>query len=147
MTPTHPPTLPPRRKPAVLIVDDEQDNLGTFARSFRKDYTVHMAASTAAALAALDREVIDVVITDYTMPVMNGVELLRTVAARWPAVARVIVSGHADLAELHNAQRLGIADDLLAKPWRRPDVLRIVERLLADAARPTSSASSGDGGA
>jgi len=118
-------------KPVVLIVDDEPANLGTFVRSFRKEFVVRIATSGSEALRELDHEPADVVITDYTMPEMNGVELLRLVAVRWPGVKRLIISGHSDLPELHNAERLGFAAGLLPKPWRKPEILETIGRLLA----------------
>jgi CheY-like chemotaxis protein len=130
MTPQPLTTTAPERRPVILVVDDEPANLQTFARAFRKEFVVRVAASPALALEALDGATVDVVIADYTMPGMTGIELLRSVASRWPAIARVIVSGHAELPELHDAHRTGLAAELLPKPWRRADIIRVVNQLV-----------------
>jgi YesN/AraC family two-component response regulator len=67
-----------------------------------------------------------VVLTDYTMPGMSGADLLEIVAARWPTVGRVIVSGRSDLDDLQAARHAGIVEALLPKPWDRDGVLQIV---------------------
>jgi DNA-binding NtrC family response regulator len=126
-------------KPVILIVDDEPANLGTFARSFRKELVVRTAPSAADALAELQREPVDMLITDFTMPYMNGLELLREVAARWPTIVRMIVSGHADLQELHDAVTEGLAVELLPKPWHKAEILRVIERHLVPWPRPNQS--------
>jgi len=117
-------TLIKMSRPVILMVDDEPANLGTFARAFRKELDVRVAGSAAAALDVLDREPVEIVITDYTMPGMNGVELLQIVADRWPAVHRVSTSGHSDLPELVAAQRCGLITELLPKPVARVLPLR-----------------------
>jgi CheY-like chemotaxis protein len=131
-------------RPAILLVDDEQANLGTFARLFRKELDVKVAASGVAAIEILERHPIDVLITDYAMPGMNGLELLEIAAPRWPAVHRVVTSGHSDLPELLEAARTGLASELLPKPWHKPDLLAVIARVMARsgaavAVRPTGS--------
>jgi two-component system, NtrC family, response regulator HupR/HoxA len=117
--------------PVVLIVDDEKPNVSTFARVFRREYHVRTASSAEDALRALEAQPIDVVITDYTMPRMTGVELLEIAAQRWPDVGRVIMSGHSDLPELRVAEETGVVGALLTKPWDRETVLTVVARVLA----------------
>jgi DNA-binding NtrC family response regulator len=122
-----------RRKPRILVVDDEPANLGTFVRSFRKEYLVLTAGSGVAALEELDRTPVDILITDYTMPTMNGLQLLHSVATRWPTVRRLMISGHADLPELLDAQRIGLVAEVIPKPFRKAEILETVGRLLFEA--------------
>ncbi len=65
------------------------------------------------------------------MPVMTGIELLIAVAARWPTIHRVVVSGHFDLPVLQDAQRSGLAAALVEKPWTKAEILELVDRLIA----------------
>ena len=123
----------PEACPTILLVDDEAPNVTTFSRVFRRDYRVRTAQSGEDALRALESEPVDVVITDYTMPQMSGVDLLAAVAQRWPSVGRVMISGHADLEELRTAEANGVIQALLLKPWDREMVLKVIERLLAAA--------------
>lgn len=120
-------------RPVVLIVDDEPGNLGAFSRSFRKELEVVTADSGVAALHAMATHQVDVVITDYSMPNLNGIDVLRAVAEQWPATKRVIVSGHADLAVLHDAARSGLAAVLLSKPWNKAEMLATIRQLLVPA--------------
>lgn len=113
-----------------MVVDDEPANLSTFARSFRKELVVRTALSAADALAALAREPVELLIADYTMPAMNGIDLLRVVAVRWPRIVRMIVSGHADIPELRAAVRDGLAVELLPKPWSKAEILSSIARHL-----------------
>jgi len=93
---------------------------------------VRAAQSAEDAVRALESELVDVVITDYTMPQMSGVDLLAVVAQRWPAVGRVMISGHADLEELEAAKANGVIQALLLKPWDREMVLKTVAKVLDD---------------
>ena len=120
-------------KPVILIVDDEPGNLGAFARSFRKEFQVVTADSGTSALQAMETHAVDLVITDYTMPNMNGIEVLLAIAEQWPDAKRMIVSGHSDLPVLHEAARSGLAAKLLPKPWNKAEMLATIARLLVPA--------------
>lgn len=120
----------PEAGPIVLIVDDEAPNVSTFSRVFRREYRVRTALSGEDAVRALEKENVDVVISDYTMPQMSGVDLLELVAQRWPGVARVILSGHAELDELKGAEASGVVHAVLAKPWDREMVLKVLQQIL-----------------
>lgn len=114
----------------ILVVDDEPGNLGAFSRSFRKEFEVLTADSGAAALRTLATHPVDLVITDYTMPNMDGLDVLHAVAEGWPAAKRLIVSGHCDLEILHDAARSGLAAELVAKPWNKAEMLVTITQLL-----------------
>jgi sigma-B regulation protein RsbU (phosphoserine phosphatase) len=128
----------PEGGPIVLLVDDEAPNVSTFSRVFRRDYRLRTALSGEDAVCTLEQEPVDLVITDYTMPQMSGVDLLAVVAQRWPDVGRVMISGHADLDELRRAEANGLIQALLPKPWDREMVLKVVARVLARDRRETT---------
>ena len=86
--------------PVVLIVDDEIRSLETLRRTLEEAFEVFTAASTDEALAILQNEFIHVVISDQRMPDMTGVAFLKLVRERWPEVARIILSGYADNADI-----------------------------------------------
>ena len=114
--------------PVVLIVDDEIRSLETLRRMpLEEAFEVFTAASTDEALAILQNEFIHVVISDQRMPDMTGVAFLKLVRERWPEVARIILSGYADNADIIAAiNEAGIYQYLL-KPWR-PDALLLTVR-------------------
>jgi DNA-binding NtrC family response regulator len=78
----------------VLIVDD--DHHARFLLGALLDhagYTVVSACDGIAALNELHRQHVDVVVTDYRMPLLNGIELLRSIHIQYPRVPVVLVSG------------------------------------------------------
>ncbi|SDX14545.1 helix-turn-helix domain-containing protein [Paenibacillus sp. CF384] len=91
------------------------------------------------ALDIIDRVPIDLLLTDLTMPVMDGFELMRIVKERYPAVRTVVLTCHQDFHFLQDAMRLGaidyvvktdIADNVLEEM-----LLRISERIVAEQAQ------------
>ena len=75
-------------KVRVLVVDDVRLVLTSLRRLLeRAGFEVEAAESGADALALLGRTEVDVVLSDFMMPGMNGIELLREVAAKWPRAA------------------------------------------------------------
>jgi two-component system cell cycle response regulator len=113
----------------VLIVDDDRltreiarDALGDRAR-------VQVCASAEAALEALRSEPADLVLSDLTMPGMDGLQLLDRVRRSHPGTDFVLVTAHASVESAVQALRQGAADYLL-KPVRPDELAVVVERLL-----------------
>jgi CheY-like chemotaxis protein len=81
------------------------------------------------AVAALEGEQFDLLLSDYAMPGMNGGELVRRAREIQPAIRAAIVSGYADLPE-------GTALDVprLAKPFSEDDLAQLIGRLTAQRA-------------
>jgi DNA-binding NtrC family response regulator len=121
-----------RRAPAprLLVVDDDEVVLRAFERTFRRAYQVRTASSGALALAALEEQEVDVLITDFSMPVMNGLDLLRQVVIHHPAVARLILTAHADVPEVVALKQQGLVSAVLMKPWSREEVEGAVTQAL-----------------
>ncbi len=117
---------PPKGPPCVLVVDDDQANLDTFRRVFRKDFTLELADSGRAALEVVKSRDLDVVLTDFAMPEMNGVEFLRQARLLKPDLCRIMVTAHADLSEVVEANAAGLSAAVVMKPWERDDLLRLV---------------------
>ncbi len=108
----------------ILFVDDEQNVLEGIRRmlhSMRKEWAMHFVTSGAAALAKLDEEPFDVVVSDVRMPGMSGAELLVEVQRRHPRVVRMILSGQSD--EERIMKSIGPAHRYLSKPCS-PEMLR-----------------------
>jgi CheY-like chemotaxis protein len=78
----------------ILFVDDDPALLATYPRLLRREpYDVVVAASGRAALEILERDEIDLVISDEQMPEMKGTELLEHVRLRNPTIGRIILTG------------------------------------------------------
>lgn len=115
----------------VLLVDDEPNVLSALRRHFirLRHYSVLEAQSAPAALVILAEHPVHVIITDMRMPVMSGADLLRVVAQRWPTIARVLLTGYADLSVTTTAIREGLLDHL-TKPWEPQELLDCVEQAM-----------------
>jgi HD-like signal output (HDOD) protein len=114
---------------SILFVDDERDLLdGLRARLYkhRNDWHMQFAVSGDEALAILDREPIDLIVSDVRMPGMDGGQLLTQVKARWPTTMRIIVSGYSDPAQA--ARLTSLAHQYVAKPCEERQVENTIER-------------------
>lgn len=119
---------------SILVIDDNPE--------FRDILRVHLEANghrTFLAgdgdqgLALLERETVDIVLTDILMPQRDGLEVLREAKRRWPGLPVIAISGGGWIGAhelLGMAERLG-ADTILQKPVRREDLLSAVDDALA----------------
>lgn len=103
----------------ILCVDDERNVLRSLERIFLDDdYEILAAASGEDGLELLESAgQVQVVISDYRMPGMNGVEFLREVYKRYPASIRIVLSGYADTAAVVSAINEGHIYKFIPKPW------------------------------
>lgn len=88
-------TLEGLLRPLVLVVDDDKEFRGVLQSHLQaSELCRSVAVATAAeALRVLTSRPVQLVVTDYHMPVIDGVALLRVVRQRWPRVIRVLMSG------------------------------------------------------
>jgi len=125
---TEPGVAPPGGGLKVLYVDDEEDFVRTMAeRMEMRDLGGEVALSGEAALAMLETEVPDVIVLDLRMPGLDGLEVLRRVKARHPAVAVIIMTGRGSPEDEEEAKRLG-AFAYLTKPV---DITQLMEAVRA----------------
>ncbi len=107
-----------REDSKILFVDDEPNVLKALTRMFLEEpYTVRTAASGQEGLEVLEKEEVQIVISDYRMPSMNGVEFLREVRLRKPQTIRIVLSGYADIAYIVAAINEGQIYKFIPKPW------------------------------
>ncbi len=113
----------------ILFVDDERELLDSLrARLYkhRHDWNMKFVSSGEEAIAALEEQHFDLVVSDVRMPGMDGGQLLTVVKARWPNAMRIIVSGYSDPVQ---AVRLtSLAHQYIAKPCDGRELENIVER-------------------
>lgn len=114
------------KEPArILFVDDEQNVLHAVERMLLdEDYVIATASSGKEGLDFLEKNEVHVVVSDYRMPEMTGVEFLRIVARKWPDTVRIVLSGYSDTAAVVGAINEGGIYKYLSKPWN-DDELRI----------------------
>ena len=121
--------------PHILLVDDSPDGL-LVRRTLLEEvgYTVQIAINGEAGLKLFETGKFDVVVTDYHMPRMNGLELIERIHALNPAMGVILLSGFVEPLGLNEANTG--ADAVIAKNASEPANLpRAVKRLLNRAAR------------
>ena len=115
----------------ILVVDDERNIREGLAEALALEgYEVATAADGEEALAVMGREEVDLVITDLRMPRLAGDELLKRIAAGWPTVPVIILTGHGTIETAVQAMRDG-AYDFLTKPVDLERLGLLVKRALA----------------
>ncbi len=117
-------------KPSILVVDDEAKMrrlLGLMLE--RLGYEVLSAGDGEAALACLNEQPVDLVITDLRMPRMDGMTLLRTLREEDNQVAVIVVTAHGAVESAVEAMKYG-ASDYIVRPFELEAIEAAVERAL-----------------
>jgi two-component system, NtrC family, response regulator AtoC len=117
-------------KGSVLVVDDDVA-VGTVLVALLQQagMTASHLPSGDAALRALAGEQADVVLTDLRMPGMDGMQLLASIAERWPSLPVIVLTAHGTVPLAVEAMRVGAADFVL-KPFDREQIVFVVEKAL-----------------
>jgi len=109
----------------ILCVDDEPNVLNAINRLLLdENYTVLTARSGQEGLDILRKTHVQLIIADYRMPSMNGIEFLREVRTYWPDTIRIVLSGYADTTAIVEAINEGQIYKFIPKPWN-DDELKI----------------------
>ena len=109
----------------VLIVEDEKDTLFILNKLLTKnDYEVFTSSNGQEALDVLNKEVPDVIIADWTMPIMDGLELCNLVKKneKFKLIYFIILTARASLKDRVTGLDVG-ADDFLVKPVQNQELL------------------------
>jgi CheY-like chemotaxis protein len=117
------------KKPKMLVVDDEPDNLDLLYRTFRRDFNVFKADSGITALKVLAEEgEVAVIISDQRMPEMKGTEFLSKTVPQFPDTMRIILTGFTDVEDLVDAINSGQVYKYITKPWDPNELKAVVQR-------------------
>lgn len=112
---------------AVLAVDDDPLVLtNTAAMLEDAGHRVLQATSGAQALQLLAENSVDVLVTDFAMPGMNGAQLVDAAHVQWPALAVLLVSGYAELPP-----DLPVVLPRLTKPFRQDELVRALNEMVS----------------
>ena len=115
----------------VLVVDDEPRVLDALEAILADEFRVLSAPSGPAALELLGRHEVAVIVTDYRMPQMSGVELLRRSRELAPEAMRIVLTAYTDVESLMDAINTGGIYHFISKPWD-PHELTVVIRRAAE---------------
>ncbi len=117
------------KKPKMLVVDDEPDNLDLLYRTFRREFNVLKADSGVAALEVLKSEgEVAVIISDQRMPEMKGTEFLSKTVPEFPDTVRIILTGFTDVEDLVDAINSGQVYKYITKPWDPNELKNVVQK-------------------
>ena len=116
---------------AVLVVDDEQRSLETLKRTLEDHFTVFTAISAEEGNAVMERELVQIVLSDQRMPGTSGVAFLRDVRSRWPNTVRLILSGYTEAQDIITGINEAGIWQYLVKPWH-PDQLLLTLQSAAE---------------
>ncbi len=115
----------------VLFVDDEPNVTKALKRALRTEpYDILSAGSADEALEILERESVDVVVSDENMPGMTGSEFLAVVYEKYPDTIRIILTGHASLDVAIRAINEGEIYRFFTKPWNDVDLAITIRQAL-----------------
>jgi DNA-binding NtrC family response regulator len=113
----------------VLVVDDDETIRDTLYELLSENYACQTAETAEKALARLEADTYDVVLTDISMPGLSGLELLGHVLQQFPQTPVIMISGISDEDHAQGLIRLG-AFDFLLKPFSLDVVEKSVRRAI-----------------
>jgi DNA-binding NtrC family response regulator len=123
-------------KPSILIVDDEEMVITSIKAllELETDFAIHGFTDPEQAAAFAGEHQVDVAVSDYLMPKLNGMQLLQRVKEAQPEASRVLLTGHADKQSAIDAINQVQLFQYLEKPWDNAQLLLVV-RSAAERAR------------
>jgi two-component system response regulator PilR (NtrC family) len=106
---------------AILIVDDDESVRDVLYDLFSDEHLCHVAATAEQALAFIDDQAYDVVLTDISMPGLSGLELLGHLRQARPGTPVIVISGIGDRTHAEGLTRLG-AFNFILKPFQLEEI-------------------------
>lgn len=114
----------------ILIVDDEQSYRQLLSLVFQEEgHELRTAMNGRQALEEVQRESVDVIVSDVKMPDMDGIELLRALRETLPDIGVILMTAFASVDTAREAFKLG-ADDFIQKPFDVEELKLIVRKTL-----------------
>jgi len=118
----------------ILIVDDDPDLLFLAAhgvKSLGADYHVTTASNGAMALDQVQQKKFDLILTDYMMPEMTGLDLVREARKTSPETPFILMTAHHDTSQMREEIKgLNLAG-FVGKPFTVPDLLKVVQKTIS----------------
>ena len=116
------------RTKSILVAEDEPVTLEIMIKMLEFYFgNVRGALNGQEALRLLEQESIDVVLTDLTMPVMDGFELAKEIKAHYPQIPVLTLTAHKEEELIRRAKESGIRE-ILHKPYSTPAFLQVMEK-------------------
>lgn len=120
---------------SVLVVDDNVEQVNILKKILaREGYEVSSAIRGADALRLLQEGAVDVLITDMSMPEMDGITLLKKAKAIKKNLPVIIITAFGEWGPYAEALREGAAD-FLSKPFKVDEILKVLKRVVEEIPR------------
>ncbi len=116
------------QRPSVMIVDDEEMVI-TSVQAFLQletEFDVNGFTDPEEAARFAETRPVDVAVSDYLMPKMNGIQLLGRIKSLQPEASRVLLTGHADKQSAIQAINEVALFQYLEKPWDNAQLLLVI---------------------
>lgn len=116
----------------IMLIDDEKNILKSLNRLLSKqdDWDIEIFSDPHEALKRAQTTPVDVFLSDFRMPSMDGVEFLIKTLAIQPESIRVILSGYSDLSAILNAINQAEIHRFITKPWNDYELIETLKQLI-----------------
>ncbi|HKE27551.1 MAG TPA: response regulator [Bryobacteraceae bacterium] len=116
-------------RPTIMIVDDEEMVISSIKAflQLETDYHVQGFTDPEEASRFAEKQRVDVAVSDYLMPKMNGIQLLGRIKEKQPEASRVLLTGHADKQSAIQAINQVALFQYLEKPWDNAQLLLVIQ--------------------
>ncbi|TDF37379.1 EAL domain-containing response regulator [Alteromonadaceae bacterium M269] len=122
-----------QKEHTLLLVDDEPAVLRSLSRALNQcPYKVLVANSAKQAKELMASYDVQVLLSDYQMPDVDGGELLKQVKQEHPDTIAMILSGYADFSNAQEVINSGTAFRFLSKPWDNGELIRHIEQAFSE---------------
>jgi DNA-binding NtrC family response regulator len=115
-------------KPSIFYFDDEPVLTDIFREMFSDEYEVWTAAILSEARRILSERAPDIIISDWNMPEISGIEFLRESAELYPDSFRIMLTGFANAGDLIKEISTGLIQFFISKPWSEEQMRKALER-------------------
>ena len=122
----------------IIVVDDDESIRKTFFLILQKDYRVYLAKDSKEALQRFKRAKIDLIIADFKLPYLNGVEMIAKFRELGYRGNVILISAYPDLVNMDELSRLSISH-FFVKPLDLDSINISVDRLLNSKKVPEKS--------
>jgi len=120
----------PEKRMSILVVDDSADTIEMLSRKLRKrDFTVFTAGNVPDALRTLEKVDIDLVVTDFKMPKVSGLELIRHIRENYHQLKVIMITGYPTIDGAVEAVKSG-AEEYLIKPFTDDELYKAIDEVI-----------------
>lgn len=115
-------------KPSIFYLDDEEVLTDIFREMFSDEYEVWTAVTLPEARRILSGRAPDIIISDWSMPEISGLDFLREAAELYPDSFRIMLTGFANAGDLIKEISTGLIQFFISKPWSEEQMRKALER-------------------